>query len=74
MESVAFALFLVVTPISGTGSIGADEWTALDGNLSRIDCLTEALDSDRLDAAQKAYGPGFIVGYACEPDGAAGEW
>ena len=70
----AFALFLIVTPVDGNGDLGPDQWTALDSGMTRIDCFSEALSTPRTQAAQKAFGPGFLIGFACEIDGAPEAW
>ena len=71
METL-YALFLVVAPILSDGTIGQDEWTALDGNLSFYDCAMEAFD--RSDAATKLFGPGTVASMACEIDAAPEAW
>ena len=73
MENVVFALFMTITPADG----GPDEVFVMDGNLSRLDCITAAMSTERAKAAQTLFGKpseGVYITHSCEPDGAPETW
>jgi hypothetical protein len=70
METL-YALILIVAPIVD-GKIGQDDSYAIDGGLTKYDCMLAAFD--RADAAYKVFGPDVIATLSCEPDGAPDTW
>lgn len=73
MENVVFALFMIIAPADGA----QDEWFALDGNMSRVDCIAAAMDTDRHKAAQTLFGKpseGVTITMRCDIDNAPETW